>query len=76
VRELTAAPDVGDAQDRQNFEAICDLIQAKGPSITIDRGGLWQLAQESVKQYLRSHTFKKEAWEKAGELRVKLFGQK
>lgn len=76
ARELTATHDVGDEQDRANFETICDFVLARTPNATIDRDGLWILAQETVKKDLRSPAFKKEAWEKANELLLRLFGQK
>ncbi|MGB9010627.1 MAG: hypothetical protein WCC18_18595 [Candidatus Acidiferrales bacterium] len=74
-RELTAAPDSGDEEDRQNFEAILNSICDKVPGIALDRDALWKDAQDAVKQELRSPAFRKEAWEKAAELREKIFGQ-
>jgi hypothetical protein len=73
-RELTAAPDSGDEEDRQNFQAMYDLILEKAPELPFDRDALWTEAQEAVKQELRSPAFRKEAWDKAAELREKIFG--
>lgn len=79
ARELTAAPDVGDDQDRENYENICNvLIESaikNGTPISLDRNGLWTLAQETIQQELRSPVFRKEAWERAAEIRIKLFGR-
>jgi hypothetical protein len=75
ARELMDLPDSGEEQDRANFEAICDSIAAQAPNATVNRDGIWKLAQDIVKQDLRSPAFRKEAWEKAGELRVRLFGK-
>jgi hypothetical protein len=74
ARELTAAPDAGDEQDRQNFEVFCDLMLENSPGMSIDRSGLWVLAQEEVKTDLRDPAFRKEVWERAAEVREKLFG--
>ena len=75
ARELTTAPDSGDEEDRQNFQAMCDLILEKAPELAFDRDALWTEAQEAIKQELRSPAFRKEAWDKAAELREKIFGQ-
>jgi hypothetical protein len=75
-RELTAAPDSGDEEDRQNFEAICNVILQQMPGMSLNSDALWVEAQEAVKQELRSPAFRKVAWKKAAELREKIFGHR
>lgn len=71
---LTTAPDVGNQQDRENYEAQCDGLQAKG--ITVDRNGIWNEAELAVRTELRNPAFKRQAWAKAAELREQLFGSR
>lgn len=72
-RELAGAPDHGDTDDRKRFDAICDVILQKVPAASLDRDAVWTRAQEYVKRDLRSPAFRQEAWEKAAELRQKIF---
>src|SRR6266849_3320599 len=48
ARKLTNAPDSGDQGDYETFCALCDLLCAQHPDCTIDRPGLWKIAQEAV----------------------------
>jgi hypothetical protein len=78
AHELTAAPDVGDEQDRQNFEAFCDLVlqhaTQHATNLSIDRIATWKQAEDAVRKDLRSPAFRKEVWQKAAEVRERLFG--
>jgi hypothetical protein len=74
ARKLTTAPDSGDQGDYQNFCTLCDVLCARHPDLTIDRPGLWKLAQGAVEKELRSPTFRKEIWDKAHEIKPLLFG--
>jgi hypothetical protein len=67
AKRLTGAPDQGDQQDRENLNAVCDLIEQEY-SISLDRDASWKQAQEDVLKDLRSPEFRAKAWEKAREI--------
>jgi hypothetical protein len=71
---LTAVPDQGDAEDRENFDALCKLIEQKFPGTIIDRETSWKDARKLVAKDLRSPAFRAKAWKTAKEIQIHLFG--
>jgi hypothetical protein len=67
AKKLTAAPDQGDQQDRENLNGICNKLEQKY-SIVLDREASWKQGQEDVLKDLRSPEFCAKAWEKAREI--------
>jgi hypothetical protein len=75
ARQLSNAPDGGDEEDRQRFDNMCAIFQRQVPDVTIDLEDSWKEAQDAVMRDLRSPAFRNEAWNKAREIKAKLFGQ-
>jgi len=75
TKTLTNAPDAGEQQDRQNFDALCSQIEKSLPTgATIDRQKSWEQAETEVSTDLRSPQFRTLAWEAAREIERKVFG--
>lgn len=74
TRKLTNTPDSGEQEDRQNFNALCEMVENhfKGP--TIDREDSWKQAESDVSADLRSPQFRTEAWKTAQEIEETIFG--
>jgi hypothetical protein len=74
ARLLANVPDVGDDEDRQLFDHMCAVVQRQTPNIEIDREASWREAQDAVMKDLRSPAFRAQAWNKAREIKARLFG--
>lgn len=73
TRRLTNAPDSGEQEDRQNFDAVCQAIEHSLNGLTIDRDESWKEAEKDVVVDLRSPQFRTKAWETAREIEKILF---
>ncbi len=69
-----AENDIGDEQDREVFGSICEMFQSEHQG-AVDQAGAWASAQDAVRQELRNPAFRREAWEKALEIKARLFGR-
>lgn len=82
ARRLTAAPDQGEEQDRQNFKAACDQVRTRLRESNVDEDAIqkidddaiWKQAQTEILKELNSPKFRQECWSEAKKIETELFG--